>query len=74
LVKAGISFGISNGFFDESDVVPILFSLREINTLVSTTAAQKNTVDTLANTHFANGVSLGGATTIADLSRSPFIA
>jgi hypothetical protein len=73
LLRAGLTFGISNGFFDQSDVVPILFSVREINNLVGTTAAQKNTVNTLANTPFANGVSLGGAFTIAELSRSPII-
>jgi hypothetical protein len=74
LVKAGIAFGISNGFLDQSDVVPILFSIRDIDTLVATTNFQQSQVNTLANTHFANGVSLGGAFTIADLSRSPIIA
>jgi hypothetical protein len=73
LLKGGLAFGISNGFFDQSDVVPILFSVRDINILVGTTAAQEKTVNTLANTPFANGVSPGGAFTIAELSRSPFI-
>jgi hypothetical protein len=73
LLRAGLAFGISGGFFDESDIVPILFSVREINTLAATTAAQKNTVNTLANTPFANGVSLGGTSTIANLSRVSYI-
>jgi hypothetical protein len=74
LAKAGIAFGISNGFFDESDGGAILFSLIQLQNLTKTTAAQKNTVDTLAHTHFANGVSFGGSVIIADLSRSPYIS
>ncbi|HEY7309647.1 MAG TPA: hypothetical protein VH643_09850 [Gemmataceae bacterium] len=73
LAKAGLAFGMANGFFDQSDVVSILFSIRQIDSLAATTAAQKNTVNTLANTPFANGVSLGGSTTIASLSRAPYI-
>jgi hypothetical protein len=73
LVKAGLAFGISGGFFDASDVAPILFSIKQIDTLTATTNAQKNTVDSLAKTPFPNGVSLGGSTNIFNLSRPPYI-
>ena len=73
LVRGAIAFGISNGLFDEADAVPILFSLKQVQDLLNTTSTQKNTVDTLAHTPFANGVSLGGSFNIADLSRSPYI-
>ena len=69
LLRGGLAFGIANGFFDQSDVVPILFTVRETNTLVATTNSQQNTVNAIAHTPFANGVTLGGQTTIAALSR-----
>jgi hypothetical protein len=50
LFRAGIAFGISNGFFDESDVGAIFFSLRDIQKLESITHSQADKVHDLVVT------------------------
>lgn len=73
LARAGFAFGIANGIFDESDVGAILFSWMQIQNLEKITNSQAATANTIAHTPFANGVTLGGSTTIADLSRAVYI-
>jgi len=73
LAKAGIMFGIGNGIFDESDTGAIMYSMWQIQILQNTTNGQAATANDIAHTPFANGVTLGGQITIADLSRAAYI-
>lgn len=73
LFRAGIAFGISNGFFDQSDLGPILVSLRDIQNLENISNSQASTAHRIANTPFPDGAVLGGQQTLAQLSHPPYI-
>jgi hypothetical protein len=71
LFKAGLSFGVSNGGFEEADFVFVFLTWKDIQKLENIINSQANTANAIAHTPFANGLSLGGSSTIAGLSRSP---
>lgn len=68
LVKTGLSFGVSNGFFEQADLVFVFLSWQDVQKMENITGSRASTAFAIAHTPFANGVSLGGSFTIAGLS------